>query len=728
VIVGNDSQPLPMQWDQIAETGNPFVLQVPSDPEAFNNPTNLPAIYTGLVRFPESRPDTLIRLDLGVFIDNLYYPLDNSHQDGFTSLFILALDATLECHGVDEGGRDIFYSSYKNTPISYTLPLDPEEPHSTLRTQESPQFNYLVGDPPVDPGEGWAGVYNYLDLSRLLSPGGASVGKSFDPFQVTDAHKNLPASPGLIITSQVQNQGELITLASISNLLDAYTQHLYHQREIQALRFSTRVLMLARGKLQNLILRETQPGFDDTVIPQFGGLTIGAANLRPAVLNEPYVGTNSVTVENTIVLFPFGVSLPGFATSAPGEVGHKFIVSGGTSPYSWCLRRTRSSQGDPARVPVIPGPTPPPYPFDDFGDMITPEPEYPQATRGGGLPPGMLLNQDGLLYGTPTVPGVYLFRLHVKDNTGLRGEATVRFIVLSQEGQPVPCSQTRGTPIQYKTTITRSILPYVPNASVSSTWRGKIEAVGGQTGKYMFFFSNPLDAPRQSVPVSGSNHILRMNIGSGILSLDGLTSVNFAQYRGLWLFDIQATEVISGEKTCDIRAVALPIGTTTIAGIPENTSSPDSFSKIPDGDYKPEAPVRTYLVLEPPVPVSSFTQGKNVYLRGNAGLPLRPDLGGINLRTSIVTSVNPGTVNPVRVIGLGVETGTPSHYYLDYLHSNPCTYFREIVDRFDPVPISPPPPPRPPLPPGSPPPPIIEGSEIDDMIVVGKRIRPLWPV
>jgi hypothetical protein len=723
VTVGGETQPL--AWDSNTGTKNPYVLELTSNPNAFN----LLTTFTATVRLQDLHPEREVILELQVYVDNLYIPADHFHSDGFSSLYITALDATFLCSTSDEGNLDTFYSTYKRTPIVFTLPLDTYEPHAFQRTTEDIEFNYSVGDPPVDPGGGWAGIYNRANYSRLLSVAGASPGKDLDPFQFTDAHKSLPSDPGMVTARQVQEKGELINLGAISESLDTYTQHLYHQREVQASRMATRVLMSARGKIQDLVLQEGPTGDDDTAAPEFGGLTVGFSSLTPAVVDEQYQGSNSVQLENTIALFPFGAILPGFVSLIPGDVGHQFTVTGGSAPYNWCLRRTRSSAADPARVPEIEGVTLPPYPFDDFGDLITGIP-FPPATQGGGLPPGMLLNQDGLLYGTPTQAGVYLFRVHVKDNSGLHGEATVRFVVLNNENQTLPCSQSRGFPVTFKTTITRVLLPPVGDFSEVGTWRGKIEATGGQTGKYLFFFPTPFDMPRQSVPVASGLRVLNIGVGSGQLALSGITSGNFNNFRGVWVFDMQATEVVTGvpDATCDVRAVALSIGTTQVAGMADGGSvSGGGSSTIPEGGHQEEAPSRPYLILDPPVPVKGFIQGKNVYLQGNPGLPLRPDLGGININPGIVTSVNPGSVNPVRVIGIGVEESSPSFYHLDWMRSNPVTFFREMVDRFDPVPLTPPPPGQA-LPPGSPPLPDVDGSSIDDMIPVGKRIRPLWPV
>jgi hypothetical protein len=535
----------------------------------------------------------------------------------------------------------------------------------------------------------------------------------------------------MIKADLVQTEGALIDLGAIQDSMNSYTEHLYHQREIQASRMGTRVLMMAKGQIQHLVLVEDAPDIDDTVIPQFGGLTVGLSQLTPAVVNVEYQGPNTVTIQYSEDVFPFGVALPGFDTSTPGAIGHQFRASGGTGPYQWCLRRTRSSASDPARFPDLAGQTTPSYPFDDAGNLV-PGVVIPekQATRGGGMPPGMLFDVNGLFYGTPTAVGTYVFRVHVQDSTGLHGEATVLFFVMEDiyydtpTGMPPnPCSESRTIPMTFKTTITRTSMPSVQDdVDLIATWRGRVEATGGESGEYRFTFPNPIDPPNQLFPYQ-DKAVLWMQINTGTMILSGLTSDNFDDFTGVWVFEVQVTEQVpSGVlPTCDVRGLALSIGTTQVAGMPDPDAS--AMSMIPEGAYQPEVPVRPYLILDPPVVVKTFIQGKNVYLRGNVPFPLRPDLGGLYINPGIVTSITPGMMNPVQVIGLGIESAAPSFYSLDWMRSNPGAYFRDIVDRYDPVPVSP----GPAVPPGVPST-DVEGSSIDHMIPVGKRIRPLWPV
>jgi hypothetical protein len=722
--IGSEVQPF--VWTFGADQNDPYTLQVPSNKDA---PNSL-IIYSATIDFQHSHTEQNVTLNFNVYIDKMYIPVSRATGDGFTSIYVVSVDGKLQCSISQESNIDAFYNTYKQTPITFTLPLDANEPHAFQRTTENVDFDYSVGDPPLDPGGGWAGIYNRTNKNSLLAVDGASPGKDTDPFQFTDAYKALPHDPGLISSDQVQKEGGLLNLTAIQDSMNTYTQHLYHQREVQASRMGTRVLMMAKGQVQNLVLIEDTPPVDDVVMEQFGGLTVGLSDLTPAVVNSEYQGPNTVTIVNSNLLFPFGVALPGFAASTPGEVGHQFRVSGGTGPYQWCLRRTRSSANDPARTPILEGQPTPPYPFDIYGNLI-PNVNFPPASRSGGMPPGMLFDINGLFYGTPTQIGTYVFRIHVQDSSGLHGEATVLFFVMEDiyyntpDGTPpTPCSESRKVPMTFKATITRTSMPSIQNTDQSiAKWRGTVEATGGQTGNYLFLFPNPIDPPNQMVPTYKNQIMLEMQINTGVMTINGLTTNNFSSFMGVWLFQVGVTEVVPKgvNQTCDLRGLALSIGTTQVAGMPDPIAT-SAEKGIPEGAYQAEVPMRPYLILNPPVVVKTFIQGKNIYLQGNVPYPLRPDLGGMNVNPGIITSITPGTTNPVKVIGLGIEESAPSFYFLDYLRSNPVAYFRNIVDRFDPVPVNP----GPPALPGIPTTPV-SGTSIDEMIPIGKRIRPLWP-
>ena len=726
--IGSEVQPF--VWAFGADQNDPYTLQLLSKQDS----TNPLTIYSATIDFQNSHTEQSVTLAFNIYIENAYTPLNNADSDGFTSIYVVSVDGKLQCSTSQEGNIDLFFNTYKQTPITFTLPLDVNEPHAFQRTTQDVEFNFSVGDPPLDPGGAWAGIYNPTNKNCLLAVDGASPGKDTDPFQFTDAHRALPHDPGMISYDAVQREAALIDLGAIQDSMNTYTQHLYHQREIQASRMGTRTLMMAKGQIQNFILIEDTPSDDDTVVEQFGGLTVGTSQLTPAVVNQQYVGPRSVTIVNSEDLFPFGVALPGFATSTPGDVGHQFVASGGTPPYQWCLRRTRSSFNDPARCPYLVGQQPVPYPFDNYGDLI-PKVDFPPASRSGGMPPGMLFDINGLFYGTPTQVGTYVFRVHVQDKMGLHGEATVLFFVMDDiyyntpDGMPpTPCSEVRTIPATFKVTITRTNMPSIQATDQSiGGWMGKVEATGGQTGNYLFLFPNPIDPPNQMVPNYNNQNMLEMQINDGTMTINGLTTNNFDNFYGVWLFQVGVTEVVpTGVKpTCDVRGLALSIGTTQVAGMPDPVAT-SADKGIPEGAHQAEVPARPYLILNPPVVVKTFIQGKNTYLRGNVPFPLRPDLGGLYLNPGIVTAITPGMMNPVQIIGLGIEESAPSFYFLDWTRSNPVAYFRDIVDRFDPVPVNP----GPPAPPGLPPSAIspVSGSSIDDMIPIGKRIRPLWPV
>jgi hypothetical protein len=711
----------PVQWIQTPSRGNSYVLEVPPSPTDFA----ALQIYQASVRFQEEH--ALLDPQLTLTIDP---PSQPSGRDSYVSLYLTAISLNLNCSTAFEGTLDQLYSGYRRLPIPYTLPLPPGEPHATPQKTADPYFNVAVGDLAEDPGGGWPGIYNQTALDCLLQVGASTYNRAYDPLQETDAHRRLPSTPGLIQPNQIQERAALITMKAVEDQLIDHTNHQYFQRELEDLPSATRVLMYARGSLIDLHAEEQTPppDFDTT---ETAGLIIGAAELIPAILGEQYKGENFITLESSKVLFPFDVPLPGFISILPGEVGHQFLVSGGSPPYTWCLRRTRSSASDPARRPNLPtgDDPPPPYPFTNDGNLVDPLPAFPEATQGGGLPPGMLLDRQGLLYGTPSLPGTYLFRLHVKDATNHHAETTVKLLVLNDHNDPVSCSTPRVTPIPYKATVASAIIPPIPDAASVENWRAYIGAVGGETGQYFFTFTNPFDSPRQQVPVDNTIPVLNLNITSGQLSAPRITSDNFQTLVGIWLFEIQVTESLpSGSSdlpTCDRRAVAVSIGTARVAGESDQTTTVSSASYLlPEGNYQPKSPVRTHLILDPPVPVRAFVQGKNTSLRGSPGFNVRPDIG-LNLRPGPITGTLPGIMNPVAVVGTFVDTQSPSHYQLDWSASNPTDYYRDMVDRFIPALDSLPPPPGPPPPPDSVP---ARGATIDDMIPTGKRIRPLWPI
>lgn len=705
-------------WDNILPDQNPYVLEL-----AYSSPSTNLSVYTASTRF--NSPTTLINPQLELTFE--ISPLIQA-SDRYTVFYLTAVQVDLSCSTAQESVVSSFYNSYPDLPIPYTLPIDSSEPHANQQTITDLKFNFTVGDPPVDPGSGWPAIYNYFNLKSLLQVGASAFNRNFDPFQQTDAHKQLPSTPGLITPSAVTTQGELVTIQAVDTQIEAHTQHLYHQRELVSKPYSVMTLMFARGLFEDLILEESTPDptFD---VSSATGMVIGSAELIPAILNESYVGSNYVTITDGTALFPFGVVLPGFASVTPGSVGHQFHVSGGTPPYQWSLRRTRSSITDPARCPTLPGAPAPPYPFDDNGELIVPLIPFPDAVQSGGLPPGMILNKDGLLYGTPTVLGTFLFRLHVKDSTDLHAESTVRLVVVFDDQAVAPCIQTRQTPILFKTTLITPNLPSIPDFDSIASWTPILLAIGGETHHYEFVLTDPQNIPYQQIPTLNRQPLLSLNFMSGQLGLSGVTASNFSSISGLWLFEIQAREILPPKEnaiaTCDRKAYSLSIGTTNVAGMTDSISTENQMGLIPDGQYQPITPSRTYLILDSPQVVTSFPQGKSTFLRGSVGYNIRPDMG-INLRPGPVTGDSPGVMNPVSVVGISYDNQAPSHTYVDWTNSNPLAYYSNTADRFGPPSDLIIPSPSTPSPP--PPPPDLQGISIDDQIPIGKRIRPLWPV
>ena len=363
--------------------------------------------------------------------------------------------------------------------------------------------------------------------------GGTSNSKSYDPFQETSDYKKLPVTPGLVEVENLRILGQNISLQSLQGDVLRHTQNLYQVREIQNLRFCTRTLMYSRGRIQNLSTTESSPPNEvDTLVERTGSLIIGAGDMYPAVKNKDYVGLNSIEILNSAAIFPFGVTVPGFIWKNQGKNGHLFQASGGTAPYQWTIRTTMSSSRSPAEPVKLPDTEgEPPYPFDSIGNLKSNR-SFPQAVWKGGIPPGMILNRDGLLYGTPTESGTYLFRLVVKDSSGKWGEATVRLVVLETLNSKVPCKT--DSPSLFTTTIVKSQLTPINSFSETSGYKREFLAVGG-SGNYSWRFLDPLDNPKQSIPNIGGIPNILINGTNGTVSLLNITETSYDQLKGIWL-------------------------------------------------------------------------------------------------------------------------------------------------------------------------------------------------
>jgi hypothetical protein len=317
----------------------------------------------------------------------------------------------------------------------------------------------------------------------------------------------------------------------------------------------------------------------------------------------------------------------------------------------------------------------------------------------------------------------------VKDSNGLRGEATIRFEVLLDEFQTPHCFKPPG---EYSTSISYVDIPSLSDSSKITTWEGQVGAIGGETDKYLFTIPSKSVPPKQQVPQLSGGPILEISLFDGFLTMPALNSSNFSSCTGVWVFEVQAQEYFGKVSspppspppplplpTCDRRGVAISIGTTLVAGIDDITVSTIPDGLLPEGKYSSsDGPARDYLILDSPVVVEPFPQGKNVYLAGNVSYFIAP--GNPNNPGNVVVQ-NPGMMSPVQMVGLRQDTLTPAYVCEDVQNSNPGEFFRDIYDRFEESVSSP----APPVSPGSPP---ASGGAIDVFIQVGKRIRPLWPL
>jgi hypothetical protein len=365
-------------------------------------------------------------------------------------------------------------------------------------------------------------------------------------------------------------------------------------------------------------------------------------------------------------------------------------------------------------------------PFDNLGNYQDTNVDFPQAVMGGGLPPGMLLNKYGLLYGRPLTTGTFLFRLHVRDGNGKHGEATIKLVVLNDEYELPPCSTPAVNPIPFKTTIAQTKLKPILTGENADSWKGKIEVIGGNK-PYHYKFPNSFDAPNQQIPQNNAGAPLVKVDQKGNLS-STIKASDYVDYTGLWLWEVEVSDTdlpnLPPTSTCDRRALTLAINVEPVAGEGFPALEEQKVMLLPEGIYRKDHPSRLYLVIDPPTAVKAFPQGKNLFLRGSRGYTVRPDLEGPFIGPGPVTSTVPGVMNPVSLAGLYELEQAPSHIQLDWIVTNPISLYRDLVDRLEPLPpeqLSPPPPP-------SSEPELIKGASIDYQIPLGKRVRPLWPV
>lgn len=683
-------------------------------------------VYTGTLRLNEPvLRSSEVFLNLEVQTNPLTWPIGK-----YLAAYITGIEVELTCASPEQFQINQLYSSTRKVPPPWTVSLPVGEPHSNVRTIADEKFNHIVGDPPEDPGGGWPGLYNRHDLTNLVQSGGTAMGKNWNPFTESDAFKNLPPTPGMVRYQIVKVKGDLISLSAIDGHLIEHTNHIFHVRELQDLRISSRTLMYARGRFQDLSVIEdsVEVGLSSVI---YGDLTIGISDLAPGIKGEVYKGPGFIIINDPAIIFPFGVGWSDInqgvlITVGMGEQGHQYHASGGMEPYQWTLRPIKSASLPrfPMLVAVGDYPVSPTQlmPFDDDGNLI-PGRDFPDGVEAGGMPLGMLFNKDGVLYGKPLETGTFLFRIHVKDAQGKHGEASIRLVVLNRIEDEVPCSRPRVTPEVFKTTITQIICPPILGDVDADNWVGSVTAIGG-TIPYSYSFPNPSDYPKQQVPQNTSGtSIIQIQAETGVMRAPTLSSSNWTGFTGVWLWEVQAVETVSsGIPTCDRQPVTFVVGVAPVAGSSIGVTPNEGVLLKFDGDYQREQLSRTFLVLDAPIPVKSFAQGKSVSIRGSNGHVVRYDLGGPFLNPGPITAFMPGVINSAGAFGVYEEIVAPSHYQLDWVNSNPMDCFRSMSDRFelpsedvttsDDTTDLPP----------------VEGSSIDWQIPYGKRIRPLWPV
>lgn len=681
--------------------------------------------YVSLENPASSASEVLVKLQFNV--DN-----PRKTKEDFLGILVSGISLNLTCANSQITSDPLAYPEItKPIPAPGTLPIDGEQPHAYPRTSPDERFNFAVGDLPKDELNGaYAGIYNRTDISSLLLVGGSEETKLRNPFFSSNDHQRLPESPGLILKEEVAKVGKSIRLSSLNDDMVAFSQFVYGMRETKDLQYATRTLMFARGHLATLLSKEDEPR-SLNFTEQSGELRIGASVLAPAQVNTPYKGEDFTFLLTPTGAFPFGVPIIGRnGTSlrfSLGEVGHLFTAFGGTQPYKWTVRPTRSSSSDPVTVPIREGSSPDPqqkYRFKPDG-TLDPDGEVPVSVMGGGLPFGMVLNSTGLLYGTPLEVGTHVFRVYVEDKNGLTGEATIT-INVGETDEIDPCYDKEPIPGDIsRVQVVKTYLPPIETSDDLEGWVGHIEVIDG-VKPYSYSFRGLYDNPKQNAPsLSGENNFL-LTANGEVRNL-GITPDNFDSFKGIWVWEVEVRDSSTERPTCEHRTVTLAVGVPLISRL-TNPENPSTYQeKDPDGVYKQNVGPRTYLILDPPIPVQTFPQGKNVVLRGSNGNTMRSDLGGVFIGPGPVTSAVPGVVNPVGVIGSYEDEGSPAHVHSDFVVSNPPDLYRDVFDRLDDWTL----PSSPPTPEGEPEP-IVEdillGSTIDQNTLFSKRTRGLWPV
>jgi len=550
----------------------------------------------------------------------------------------------------------------RDTPTGAGLTVPPSEPHSSAVTQYG-AARHEVGDPPTHTP---AGVFNRFSLDKTLNAGGTAEGKLRDPLQEEGHHLSLPPIPGYVSMETIQDRGNLVSFRNLAESdQQSHTNHLYMQREVQALGVSTRTLMLATGKIELLTVTEEFSSARGEAF--FGQLRLSLEDLRPGIQWVVYAGDNRLeAIDSEIVAVP-GLGLPGYFLLTQGEIGQVLLPLGGTPPFSFGLRQLGGT--DIVRD------------ASDYSDPVTGDllPNANQVLQGGGVPAGLFLHSSGFFYGRPDVSGSFLFRVQITDAQGVGIEKTLHIEILGGiYGSEEPTTQL---PCEIPDTVDSPLRIELDSEFVVDSGEEAIfvlhpEVVNG-TGPYVWSIEG------EGIPPSG----LTLDTTTGRI---GLESETVSNSPGVWAFQIQVTDTSTGLCTRKVLTLVLGVPAITCGSVQTDTSG------IPIPEAESTQHSATYLVLDYPTPVSSENSGENTVLGGSAPY----SLAGFNsavLDPSPITSLVPGmqfNASLLRAIPQATYTGNPA---LDWTTSNPCDFFDLVDDREDPY-AGEPPEPEPSLP------------------------------
>jgi hypothetical protein len=111
---------------------------------------------------------------------------------------------------------------------------------------------------------------------------------------------------------------------------------------------------------------------------------------------------------------------------------------------------------------------------------------YVWKLSGGTLPPGVILNADGSIAGTPTAPGNFQFSANVSDSAG--ASDTRSFALTTKPADAVPTITTQSA---------------LPDGVVGTSYAQEIVATGG-SGNYAYLASDKTLPPGLVVEAAGN--------------------------------------------------------------------------------------------------------------------------------------------------------------------------------------------------------------------------------